>query len=184
MVFFGMAERKKPGNRSRSQGSKSSRSPKSKPNGGREDRVLGAAPSSPDIRKLQLLEPSDEAKAHEPSSVDAMGRDKRRPVVGHSYGPSARTQLMFFVAVGIVLVVVVGGWLSLVALFDKPPTHFTDRAPWSKTVTSAQLAAEQNAKPPPPSSPCGEPTDVYPIPPESPCAPPNKANGFQGSSDK
>src|SRR4029079_11869827 len=113
-------ERKRPGNRSRSQGSKSSPSRRSTPNGGREDRVLGAAPSSPDIRKLQLLEPSDEAKAHEPSSVDAMGRDKRRPVVGHSYGPSARTQLMFFVAVGIVLVVVVGGWLSLVALFDKP----------------------------------------------------------------
>ena len=142
-----MPERRKQGGRSRSQGSKNSRSRKSNSNGGRDDRILGAAPSSPDIRKLQLLEPSDEAKAHEPSSVDAMGRDKRRPVVGHSYGPSARTQLMFFVAVAIVLVVVVGGWLSLVALFDKPPTHFTDRAAWSTTVTNAQLAAEQNAKP-------------------------------------
>ena len=91
---------------------------------------------------------------------------------------------MFFVAVGAVLVVVVGGWLSLVALFDKPPTHFTDRAPWSQTVTDAQLAAEQNTKPQPPSNPCGEPTEVYPVPPQSPCAPPNKANDFQGTSRK
>ena len=89
---------------------------------------------------------------------------------------------MFFVAVGVVTVVIVGGWLTLVALFDKPPTHFSDRAPWSTTPTSAQLAAQQNAKPVSPLSPCGEPGNEYPAPAKSPCAPPSKANAFQGSS--
>jgi hypothetical protein len=128
------------------------------------------------------MEPSEEAKRHVPSDVDAIGQDKRRQVVGHSYGPSRRSQIMFFVAVAAVLVVVVGGWLTLVSLFDKPPTHFTDRAPWSTRAANAQLAAEQNAKPVSPSTPCGEPGSQYPIPPQSPCAPPSKANGFQGNS--
>jgi hypothetical protein len=111
-----------------------------------------------------------------------MGQDKRRQVVGHSYGPSRRSQIMFFVAVATVAVVIVGGWLVLVGLFDKPPTHFKDTAPWSTTPASATLAAEQSAKPTSPLSPCGEPGNQYPIPPQSPCAPPSKANAFQGSS--
>jgi hypothetical protein len=175
-----MAERRRSGQGSKASGSRSSRSRK-RESGSDEDRILGAAPSSPDIRKLQLLEPSEEAKAHEPSPVDAMGHDKRRQVVGHSYGPSRRSQIMFFIAVAAVLVVIVGGWLSLVAIFDKPPTHFTDKAPWSTTASNAQLAAQQNAKPVSPATPCGEPGNQYPTPPQSPCAPPSKANDFQGS---
>jgi hypothetical protein len=142
----------------------------------------GTAPSAADITKLEKFEPSEEAKQQTPSDVDAMGQDKRRQVVGHSYGPSRRSQIMFFVAVAGVAVVIVGGWLVLVGLFDKPPTHFRDSAPWSTTPTTAQLAAQQSAKPVAPSSPCGEPGNTYPIPPQSPCAPPNKANAFQGSS--
>jgi hypothetical protein len=177
-----MAERRRSsGGRSKASGSKSSGSRQRGSSPG-EDRILGAAPSSPDIRKLQLLEPSDEAKAHEPSTVDAMGQDKRRQVVGHSYGPTRRTQLMFFVAVGVALVVVIGGWLSLVAIFDTPPTHFSDKAPWSTPAANAELAAQQDTKPVSPLTPCGEPGNQYPIPAESPCAPPSKANDFQGAS--
>jgi hypothetical protein len=142
----------------------------------------GTAPSAADITKLEKFEPSEEAKRHIPSDVDAMGEDKRRQVVGHSYGPSKRSQIMFFVAVGAVLVVIVGGWLTLVSAFDKPPTHFSDSAPWSKAPTSAQLAAQQSAPPVAPSSPCGEPGKEYPVPAESPCAPPSKANANQGDS--
>jgi hypothetical protein len=140
----------------------------------------GTAPSSADISKLEKFEASEEAKEHEPSSVDAMGQDKRRQVVGHSYGPSARSQLMFFVAVAVVGVVFIGGYFLLVGIFDTPPTHFSDKAPWSTTLTDPQLAAEQNTPPVSPSTPCGEGTDAYPIPPNSPCAPANKANAFQG----
>lgn len=147
-----------------------------------ERRTRGTAPSAANIEDLEKFEPSEEAKRHEPSDVDAMGQDKRRQVVGHSYGPSRRSQIMFFVAVAAVAVVIVGGWLVLVGLFDKPPTHFRDSAPWSTTPANAQLAAEQSAKPVSPLSPCGEPGNEYPVPAQSPCASPSKANAFQGSS--
>ena len=62
-------------------------------------------------------------------------------------------------AVAAVAVVIVGGWLTLVSIFDKPPTHFKDTAPWSTTLTSPQLAAERNA-------------------------PPSKANAHQGASSR
>ncbi|HET9119031.1 MAG TPA: hypothetical protein VFN72_00740 [Solirubrobacterales bacterium] len=117
-----------------------------------------------------------------PSTVDAMGQDKRRQVVGHSYGPSAKSQIMFFIAVGAVVAAIVGGWLLLVAVFDKPPTHFEDSAPWSTTASNPALAAQQRARPQNPADPCGEPGNPYPVPPQSPCAPPSKANAFQGNS--
>jgi hypothetical protein len=168
-----MAQRRRPGGRSKPPGSSGS---------GEESPTRGTAPSAADITKLEKFEPSEEAKRHTPSDVDAMGQDKRRKVVGNTYGPTRRSQIMFFVAVAAVLVVIVGGWLTLVSIFDKPPTHFSDQAPWSTTPTSAQLAAQQNAKPVSPLSPCGEPGNPYPIPPQSPCAPPSKANGNQGAS--
>jgi hypothetical protein len=194
MVASGMAQRKSAGSSessgSRSTGSRkpragSSSSKGSKGQGSEESgsrATRGTAPSAADIRKLEKFEPSEEAKRHEPSTEDAMGQDKRRQVVGHSYGPSKRSQVMFFVAVAAILVVVVGGWLALVAAFDKPPEKFSESAPWSTTASDPELAAEQNAKPVSPLSPCGEPGNEYPIPDQSPCAPPNKANNFQGSS--
>jgi hypothetical protein len=174
MVAMGMAERRRSGGRSSSSGSRAK--------SGSDKPIRGTAPSAADIDKLEKFEPSEEAKRHEPSTVDAMGQDKRREVVGHSYGPSKRSQIMFFVAVGAVVVVIVGGWLALVSAFDNPPTDFKDSAPWSTKPASASLAAQQSAKSVSPADPCGEPGNPYPIPPESPCAPPSKANGNQGSS--
>jgi hypothetical protein len=178
-----MAERRKTGSRKsggRSKSGGSRRSSSSKGESG--ERIRGTAPSAADISKLELMEPSEEAKRHEPSEVDAMGQDKRRVVVGHSYGPSRKSQLIFFVAVAVVLVVVVGGWLALVSAFDKPPEGTADKAPWSKPAGDSELVAEQQAKPVSPLSPCGEPGGEYPIPAQSPCAKPSAANDFQGSS--
>jgi hypothetical protein len=171
MVGRGMAETRKKGGRKRSGGSKAdSRKP-----------VRGTAPSAADIDKLEKFEASEEAKQHEPSGVDAMGQDKRRPVVGHAYGPSRKTQFVFFAAVAIVLVVVVGGWLALVSAFDTPPEKFPDKAPWSQQAADSELTAQQQATPVTPLSPCGEPGNEYPIPAQSPCAAPSEANDYQGA---
>jgi hypothetical protein len=130
----------------------------------------GTAPSAPDIENLEKFEASDEAKAHTPSDVDAMGQDKRRQVVGHSYGPSRKSQLIFFVAVGAVLVFLVGGFFAAVAAFDQPPDEYPDEAPWSQTPDDPADAAEQAAAPKTVSGPCGEPGNAYPIPADSPCS--------------
>jgi hypothetical protein len=178
------SSKRTPSKKTRSQGTRS-KSSSAKATEGKKSKsraTRGTAPSAPDIEKLEKFEPSEEAKRHEPSDVDAMGQDKRRQVVGHSYGPSKSSQVMFFVAVATILVVVVGGWLALVSAFDNPPEQFSERAPWSTTASDPRLAAEQNAKPVSPLTPCGEPGNEYPVPAQSPCAPPNKANDFQGSS--
>src|SRR5215204_6740732 len=129
-----MAERKSEG-RSKSSGSGGSGSGGSGSDEGKSP-MRGTAPSAADITKLEKFEPSEEAKAHEPSTVDAMGQDKRRQVVGHSYGPSGRSQALFFIAVAVTLVVVVGGWLFAVSVFDQPPDDFPDKAPWSQQAAT------------------------------------------------
>jgi hypothetical protein len=104
-----------------------------------------------------------EGRQRQPSDVDAMGKDKRREVVGHSYGPSRRSQIIFFVIVGAIIVAIVGGWTLAVATFDQPPDSNPDKAPWS--------AADAPQKPPrSPDGPCGEPGNAYPPPAGSPCA--------------
>jgi hypothetical protein len=186
-----MAERREKRGTARGSKSSGSRSRRSKPKAQDSERsagpdsrekITGTAPSGADISKLEKMEASEEAKRTEPSTVDAMGHDKRRQVVGQGYGPSRRSQIIFFVAVAAVLVVVVGGWLTLVNAFDKPPgDDFPQKAPWSTKAGNAEVAAEQNAPPVSPLTPCGEPGNEYPIPDQSPCAPPNKANDFQGT---
>jgi hypothetical protein len=128
------------------------------------------------------MEPSEEAKAHKASDVDAMGQDKRRQVVGHSYGPSRRSQLLFFVAVGAVMFVLIGGWITLVSVFDQTPDHFPDKAPWSEAANTPETKAQQATPPNAVDTPCGEPGSVYPVPAESPCVKPVPAATAGGGS--
>jgi len=124
--------------------------------------MRGTAPSAADIRDLDKMEASDEAKAHEPSDVDAQGVDKRRQVIGHSYGPSKKTQLLFFVAVAAVAAVLIGGYVAAIAAFDQPEDTYADEAPWSRT-DAQQIPALA------PGNPCGEPGNPYPADEDSPC---------------
>jgi cytoskeletal protein RodZ len=103
-----------------------------------------------------------EKPSNHSSHVDAMGQEKRRQVVGHSYGPSRRSQMIFFALVAVVVVVILGGWTLAVAAFDTAPESYPDKAPWS-------TAAQQNPTRSP-SGPCGEPGNPYPPPADSPCA--------------
>jgi hypothetical protein len=101
--------------------------------------------------------------AEGPSAVDAMGEDKRRQVVGHSYGPTARSQVVFFAIVGAIAVAIIGGWTLAVAAFDQPPDEYPDEAPWSAS-DAPQVPTRA------PTGPCGEPGNAYPPAADSPCA--------------
>jgi hypothetical protein len=92
----------------------------------------GTAPSSPDTAKLHLLTPSKAAREHEPSTVDAMGKDKRREVIGHAYGPSRKSQLAVlggFIAVVLILIFGLG---AIARNSDATPKSNPDLAPWSQ----------------------------------------------------
>jgi hypothetical protein len=66
------------------------------------------------------------------ADLDAMGKDKRRQVVGHSYGPSRRQQLTFFGIVGILVLAIWLGSKILVSEFDKAPARDAAKSPWSQ----------------------------------------------------
>jgi hypothetical protein len=63
---------------------------------------------------------------------DAMGQDKRRQVVGHSYGPSKARQLLYYgVFIVFVILAYIGARIAIDEL-DKAPATNPDKAPWSQ----------------------------------------------------
>ena len=122
----------------------------------------GTAPSAANIKDLDKFEASDEAKEHQPSDVDALGQDKRRAVIGHSYGPSKKRQLAFFGIVALIVAILAGGAYAAVQAFDQPEDTYADEAPWSQP--DAQQVPTLA-----PGNPCGEPGNPYPAPEDSPC---------------
>jgi hypothetical protein len=89
-------------------------------------------------------------------SVDAMGQDKHRQVVGQSYGPSKARQLSLYgVFIAIVVALFIGGKIA-VDHFDQAPSHNKDQAPWSaadakqhppKAFVDVQSSKPANAEP-------------------------------------
>jgi hypothetical protein len=70
---------------------------------------------------------------HDQSDVDAMGLDKRRAVVGESFGPSKTRQLAVYLgAVVVAAALVVGGILLLGALDTSVGKNVPNSAPWAK----------------------------------------------------
>ena len=64
-------------------------------------------------------------------NLDAMGNDKRRQVVGNSYGPSfARQATLYGVFVALIVGVFIGGKIAI-DHFDKAPSHVQTQAPWA-----------------------------------------------------
>jgi hypothetical protein len=76
--------------------------------------------------------PAEERLAgHEQSDEDAMGLEKRRQVIGGTYGPTKTRQIVTWM---IAVVVIVGGAFGLKALadtLDKPSAKVEDQAPWT-----------------------------------------------------
>ncbi len=73
----------------------------------------------------------EEPQSGGPSDVDAMGLDKRRAVIGGSYGPSkARVVGTFTAALSVIAIIAIGFFL-LAKELDQPPETNVDAAPWS-----------------------------------------------------
>lgn len=80
--------------------------------------------------------PQKRRETGDPTTVDAMGQDKHRRVIGQRYGASRSKQLLYY---GVFIAVVIGGYLGLKAAadqLDKAPAHDPDKAPWSRPGAS------------------------------------------------
>jgi hypothetical protein len=83
-----------------------------------------------------------ERATDESSGVDAMGQDKRRQVVGHTYAPTrTRIAVRFVIFLAVMALLLVGAKIAVDRL-DQPPDTVSTEAPW------AQPDAEQ--RPPKP----------------------------------
>jgi hypothetical protein len=100
--------------------------------GERDEQKISAPSLGP--KTVIEREPVEERLAkHDQSEVDAMGLDKRRAVVGQSYGPSKARQLgLYGIFLAVVVAVVIGG-IFLINHFDTPVgKDIPNSAPWSK----------------------------------------------------
>ena len=71
-------------------------------------------------------------EGHIGSQEDAMGRDKRRRIVGEGYGPSKARQLLYYGIFVVFLILAYIGAKIAVDELDKAPANSPDKAPWSK----------------------------------------------------
>lgn len=76
--------------------------------------------------------PGDGDHGEEPSDVDAMGNDKRRPVIGQQYGATVRKRLLVYGAVVAVVVIAVVVFLTVVTGYDNRDQPVEDTAPWAQ----------------------------------------------------
>jgi hypothetical protein len=91
------------------------------------------APSVGPNTTFDREDPEERLARHEQSEVDAMGLDKRRGVVGQSYGPSfARQAALYGGALAIVAALVIG-FILLAGKLDQPPDTVQAKAPWTGT---------------------------------------------------
>ena len=90
-------------------------------------------PTRATVGSVEAATPSETGgQRHVGSDKDAMGMDKRREVVGHSYGPSKSRQLVYYgLFVAFLVVLYIGGKVAIDQL-DKAPAHNAAKAPWSQ----------------------------------------------------
>ena len=100
-------------------------------NGERGEQSIAAPSLGPNT--MIEREPVEERLArHEQSEVDAMGLDKRRSVVGQSYGPSkARQLVVYLVFLAVVAALVVGGIILVNNLDTSVGKDVPHSAPWA-----------------------------------------------------
>lgn len=123
-----MAEEAKSGNRTESR----ERNGGNGSSGDRPEQQVSAPSLGPNT--VIEREPVEERLArHEQSEVDAMGLDKRRAVVGESFGPSKKRQLAVYLGFLAVVAALVVGAIILVGALDTPVgKDVPNNAPWAQ----------------------------------------------------
>lgn len=88
------------------------------------------APSIGPNTVIEKEPPEERLDKSKISDVDAMGLDKRREVVGHSYSaPLSKQILLYGVFLAVLAGLIFGGKL-LIDEADAPPKEYKDEAPW------------------------------------------------------
>jgi hypothetical protein len=90
------------------------------------------APSIGPHTEIEYVPPEERLDHDKISDTDAMGLDKRRHVVGGSYGPSlARQASMYGIFIAVVAALTIG-FIVLANELDQPPETYADEAPWAQ----------------------------------------------------
>jgi hypothetical protein len=102
------------------------------PSGDRPEQKISAPSLGPNT--VIEREPVEERLArHEQSTEDAMGHEKRRSVVGQSYGPSKARQFAVYLGfLAIVAALAVGGFILVGSLDTSVGKDVPQTAPWAK----------------------------------------------------
>jgi hypothetical protein len=105
---------------------------------GAEDLSGTTAPSIGPNTTFEREDPEERLARHEQSTEDAMGLDKRREVIGGSYGPSFGKQATLYGGVLAILALIVIGFILLAGKLDQPPDTVQDKAPWATEPDAGQ----------------------------------------------
>jgi len=128
------------------------KSPKAKPSPkgkssprGKQSPKAKAGPKGNQSGKAKRPSPTPSG---ERSTVDAMGQDKHRQVIGQKFGLSRGRQFLYY---GIFVAFLVAAYIGLraaTAQLDKAPAHDPDQAPWSQPgAPQGPLGGFEPAKP-------------------------------------
>jgi hypothetical protein len=100
---------------------------------GEREKTGITAPSLGPNTVIEEREPVEDRLArHDISDVDALGKEKRRSVVGNTYGPTfARQAALYGIFLAVVAAIAIGGKI-LVDKSDEPPDNIATQALWSK----------------------------------------------------
>jgi hypothetical protein len=100
--------------------------------GGRREKAGITAPSIGPNTIIDREPASERLARHDISHVDALGKEKRRSVVGHTYGPTfARQAALYGIFLAVVAAIAFGGKI-LIDKSDEPPNNVGSQALWSK----------------------------------------------------
>ena len=102
---------------------------------------LPPAPSIGPNTEIEYEPPEERLAKHDPSTVDAMGLDKRRSVMGQRYGASfAKQATVYGVFLAVMVALFIGAKFAIDEL-DQGPDTIDPEAPWSKPEAHQQPPA-------------------------------------------